>query len=64
MNIDNKIDKISEWIAYECENSMDEISVLLYNLYKKDKSGLSGDIDEDYGDVLDHLAERSTKGIE
>jgi hypothetical protein len=61
MNVHEKIDKIAEWIAYESDDSMGEISVLLYNLYRKDKSGLSGDIDKDYKDVLDHLAERNAK---
>ena len=59
MNIENKIDKIAEWIAYESDDKVGEISVLLHNLYnKKSLSGLSHNIDEAYGDVLNHLNER------
>ncbi len=52
MTIDEKIRKVTYWIAHESENRFDEIEWLLYGLYGVDKSGLSTDIDEAYGDVI------------
>jgi hypothetical protein len=51
----DKIEKIAEWIAHESDDTQGEIEVLLYNLYLPNLSGLIGDIDDDYGDLLEHL---------
>ena len=53
MKIHDKISKIAEWIRYESNSSIDEIEHLLYAIYHKKISGLSGDIDDDYKDILD-----------
>ena len=52
MTIDEKIRKITYWIAHESENRFEEIEWLLYSIYVPSKSGLSTDIDEAFGDVI------------
>lgn len=61
MKIDQKISKITEWILYESGDSFEEVEHLLYAIYNKTLSGLSGDIDKDYKDVLEHLGIEVTK---
>ena len=57
-DVDKKINKISEWIRYESNSSIDEIEHLLFAIYYPKISGLSGDIDDDYKDVLDIMYNR------
>ena len=57
-DVDKKITKISEWIRYESNSSIDEIEHLLFAIYYPKISGLSGDIDDDYRDVLDIMYNR------
>ena len=52
MTIDEKIRKITYWIAHESENRFEEIEWLLYSIYVPSKSWLSTDIDEAFGDVI------------
>ena len=52
MTIDEKIRKITYWIAHESESRFDEIEWLLYSIYVPTKSGLPTDIDKAYGDVI------------
>ena len=58
-DVDKKINKISEWIRYESNSSIDEIEHLLFAIYYPKISGLSGDIDDDYKDVLDIMYNRN-----
>ena len=58
MKIHDKISKIAEWIRYESNSSIDEIEHLLFAIYHKEISGLSGDIDDDYRDVLSIMYNR------
>ena len=55
LSIEDKIDKLAEWIAHESDDTQGEIEVLLYNLYLPNLSGLSGNIDDDYKDLFEHL---------
>ena len=50
--IQDKISAIADWIINESNSSADEVEHLLYALYESKMSGLSGDIDDDYNDVL------------
>tara|TARA_R100000479_G_scaffold87271_1_gene42626 strand:- start:302 stop:484 length:183 start_codon:yes stop_codon:yes gene_type:complete len=59
MKIENKISKIAEWILYESNSSFDEIEHLLFAIYYSKISGLSGNIDDDYRDVLDIMYNRN-----
>ena len=52
MKIEDKISIIADWIVNESDSRSDEVEWLLYGLYGVDKSGLSTDIDEAYGDVI------------
>ena len=52
MTIDEKIRKITYWIAHDSEIRFEEIEWLLYSIYVPSKSGLSTDIDEAFGDVI------------
>ena len=44
---------IADWIINESNSSADEVEHLLYALYESKSSGLSGNINDDYRDVLD-----------
>jgi len=57
MTIDEKIRKVTYWIAHESESRFEEIEWLLYSIYVPSKSGLSSDIDEAYGDVIKLMSE-------
>ena len=57
MTIDEKIRKITYWIAHESENRFEEIEWLLYSIYSADASSLPRNIDEAYGDVLKILSD-------
>ena len=46
MNIDDKIEKIAEWITHESDDTAGEVSCLLHNVYNSKMSGLSHNIDE------------------
>ena len=59
MKIEDKISKIAEWILYESNSSFDEIEHLLFAIYYSKISGLSGNIDDDYRDVLDIMYNRN-----
>ena len=58
MKIQNKISKIADWIINESNSSADEVEHLLYGMYESKMSGLSGNIDDDYNDVLDIMYNR------
>ena len=58
MKIQDKISAIANWIINESNSSADEVEHLLYGLYESKMSGLSGDIDDDYNDVLDVMYNR------
>ena len=58
MKVQNKISKIADWIINESNSSADEVEHLLYGMYESKMSGLSGDIDDDYNDVLDVMYNR------
>ena len=55
LSIKDKIEKLAEWIAHESDDTQGEIEVLLYALYLPKLSGLSGDIDDDFEDLFEHL---------
>ena len=57
MTIDEKIRKITYWITHESDNRFEEIEWLLYSIYAPTKSGLSTDIDESYGDVIELMSD-------
>ena len=59
MKIEDKIRKIAEWILYESNSSLDEIEYLLWTIYNPKKSGLEGNIDSDFKDVLDIMYNRN-----
>jgi len=59
MKIEDKINKIAEWILYESNSSFDEIEYLLWSIYNPKKSGLEGNIDSDFKDVLDIMYNRN-----
>jgi len=59
MKIEDKIRKIAEWILYESNSSFDEIEYLLWSIYNPKKSGLEGNIDSDFKDVLDIMYNRN-----
>ena len=59
MKIQDKISKIADWIINESNSSADEVEHLLYALYESKMSGLSGDIDNDYNDVLNIMYNRN-----
>jgi len=52
MKIEDKISIIADWIVNESDSRSDEVEWLLYALYGVDKSGLSTDIDEAFGEVI------------
>ena len=52
MTIDEKIRKVTYWIAHESESRFEEIEWLLYSIYVPTGSGLPLNIDEAYGDVI------------
>tara|TARA_R110002020_G_scaffold448958_1_gene661898 strand:+ start:261 stop:449 length:189 start_codon:yes stop_codon:yes gene_type:complete len=56
--IQDKISKIADWIINESNSSADEVEHLLYALYEGKSSGLSGNINDDYNDVLDIMYNR------
>ena len=56
--IQDKISAIADWIINESNSSADEVEHLLYALYESKMSGLSGDIDDDYNDVLNIMYNR------
>jgi len=58
MKIQDKISAIANWIINESNSSADEVEHLLYGMYKSKMSGLSGNIDDDYNDVLDVMYNR------
>ena len=58
MKIEDKISIIADWIVNESDDRSNEVVWLLYALYGVDKSGLSTDIDEAYGDVIKIMSER------
>ena len=58
MKVQNKISKIADWIINESNSSADEVEHLLYGMYESKMSGLSGNIDDDYNDVLDIMYNR------
>tara|TARA_Y100000592_G_C5225841_1_gene201570 strand:+ start:155 stop:346 length:192 start_codon:yes stop_codon:yes gene_type:complete len=55
LSIKDKIEKLASWVAHESDDTQGEIEVLLYAMYLPKLNGLSGDIDDDYKDVLEHL---------
>ena len=55
MKLQDKISKLAFWIAFDSNDRLAEIEWLLYAFYNKDGSGLSGDIDEDYGDIFKYI---------
>ena len=57
--IQDKISAIADWIINESNSSADEVEHLLYALYESKMSGLSGDIDDDYNDVLNIMYNRN-----
>ena len=57
--IQDKISKIADWIINESNSSADEVEHLLYALYESKSSGLSGNINDDYNDVLDIMYNRN-----
>ena len=59
MKVQDKISKIADWIINESNSSADEVEHLLYALYESKMSGLSGDIDDDYNDVLNIMYNRN-----
>ena len=59
MKIQDKISAIADWIINESNSSADEVEHLLYALYESKMSGLSGDIDDDYNDVLNIMYNRN-----
>ena len=59
MKIQDKISKIADWIINESNSSADEVEHLLYALYESKMSGLSGDIDDDYNDVINIMYNRN-----
>ena len=59
MKIQDKISAIADWIINESNSSADEVEHLLYALYESKMSGLSGDIDNDYNDVLNIMYNRN-----
>ena len=34
MNVEDKVNRIAEWIAYECDNVKGELKYLLYHIYR------------------------------
>ena len=58
MKIHDKISKIADWIINESNSSADEVEHLLYALYESKSSGLSGNINDDYNDVLSIMYNR------
>ncbi len=62
MNIDDKIEKIAEWITHESDDTEGEVSCLLYNVYNSKMSGLSHNIDEAFEDVFNHINNNKLKG--
>ena len=58
MKVQDKISAIADWIINESNSSADEVEHLLYALYESKMSGLSGDIDDDYNDVLNIMYNR------
>lgn len=60
MTIDEKIRKITYWIAHESESRYHEIELLLYSIYQPKKSALKRDIDDDYEDVIELMSEKET----
>ena len=61
MNKADKINKIAEWIKYESNSSIEEIESLLFEIYEPSKSGLTKNINDDFGDVLKHLKPKKIK---
>jgi len=59
MKVQDKISAIADWIINESNSSADEVEHLLYALYESKMSGLSGDIDNDYNDVLNIMYNRN-----
>tara|TARA_R100001143_G_C3283601_1_gene97884 strand:- start:222 stop:404 length:183 start_codon:yes stop_codon:yes gene_type:complete len=59
MKVQDKISAIADWIINESNSSADEVEHLLYALYESKMSGLSGDIDDDYNDVLNIMYNRN-----
>ena len=57
--IQDKISAIADWIINESNSSADEVEHLLYALYESKMSGLSGNINDDYNDVLDIMYNRN-----
>jgi hypothetical protein len=57
MTIDEKISKIADWIVNESQDRYEEVEWLLYSIYAPTKSGLSTDIDESYGDVIELMSD-------
>ena len=57
--IQDKISAIADWIINESNSSADEVEHLIYALYESKMSGLSGDIDDDYNDVLNIMYNRN-----
>ena len=63
MKLQDKISKLAYWIAFDSDDRLAEIEWLLYAFYNKDASGLSGDIDEDYGDIFKYIKIHYNKDI-
>ena len=55
MKIEDKISNIANRIANRSLDRYQEIEWLLYSIYKPSKSGLTRDIDDDYGNVLNRV---------
>ena len=55
MTIENKIDRIAEWITHESDDTEGEVACLLHNVYNSKYSSLSQNIDEAFEDVFKHL---------
>tara|TARA_R100001224_G_C3982245_1_gene136316 strand:+ start:25 stop:228 length:204 start_codon:yes stop_codon:yes gene_type:complete len=34
MNVENKVNRIAEWIAYECDDVKGELKYLLHHMYR------------------------------
>ncbi len=34
MNVENKVNRIAEWIAYECDDVKGELKYLLHHIYR------------------------------
>tara|TARA_R110000744_G_scaffold300416_1_gene409560 strand:- start:335 stop:544 length:210 start_codon:yes stop_codon:yes gene_type:complete len=58
MTIENKINKIADWICYESQDRYEEIELLLHAVYQPDKSGLTRNIDDDYDSVLNYMKDK------